>query len=235
MSAAVVSFDCWNTLLSDVDPERSRDRQVDAVVAAALTPLPRDRAAEILDGALAGHTMAWRAGRHHGLGRIVAELVDRLGVGADAAPSLAAALSQVDPEDVRLTPSAEATLATLRSRGYRLALVCDTGVRPGEIVRGLLAAHGVLERLDALAFSDEVGAPKPDPRMFEAVLSALGADPARSVHVGDLVPTDVLGGHRAGMRTVLFTGLTPPPEQMVCEPDHVIGDLADLPALLETA
>lgn len=235
MSAAVVTFDCWNTLLSDVDPARSRERQIDAVLAASPVPLARERAAEILDDALAGHTRAWQAGNHHGLRRIVAELLERLGTGASTGQTLAAALSHVPPEQVRLTAGAGVTLARLRSAGYRLALVCDTGVRPGETVRGLLAAHGILDCFDALAFSDEVGAPKPDRRMFDAVLAPLGADPARSTHVGDLVPTDVIGAHRAGMRTVLFTGLTPAPEQLVCRPDHVIDDLTDLPALLESA
>lgn len=230
---ALVSFDCWNTLLSDVDPTRARARQVDAVVAAAGPGLDRDTAGEALDLALAGHTRAWQAGRHHGLGRIVDDLRGRLGLDPASREPLAAALAHVEPDDVRLAPGARQTLTALRRAGYRLGLVCDTGVRPGTTVRRLLAGHGVLDLLDALAFSDEVGVPKPDRRMFDAVLAPLGAAPERSAHVGDLVATDVAGARAAGMRAVLFTGLTPAPDPTGA-PDLVVDDLTDLPDALES-
>jgi putative hydrolase of the HAD superfamily len=96
-------------------------------------------------------------------------------------------------------------LATLRERGVRTALICDTGLTPGRVVRQHLERHGLLEHLELQAFSDEVGVPKPRPEIFCAALEPLAVAPGRSVHVGDLKRTDVAGGRNAGMLTVRIT------------------------------
>lgn len=236
--AAVVSFDCWNTLLTDSAPDAARERQVAAVDAATGGRLGRERAATALDDAVATHADAWRAGRHHGLARIVAGLADALGLDDQARAGLADDLPAIDPAEIVATPGAHETLDALHDAGYRLALACDTGIRPGRLVRGLLDQHGLLDRLDSLAFSDEVGVPKPDARMFEAALQPLDGDPARSAHVGDLVATDVVGARNAGLRAVLFTGITPPEVARgasTVAPDCTIDRLTDLPAVLELA
>src|SRR5207249_2916452 len=58
----------------------------------------------------------------------------------------------------------------------------------------------------ALVFSDEVGVYKPDPRIFQAALGALGAEPSEAAHVGDLRFTDVAGARAVGMRAIRFSG-----------------------------
>jgi FMN phosphatase YigB (HAD superfamily) len=46
---------------------------------------------------------------------------------------------------------------------------------------------------------------KPDPRLFRLALEQARADPARTVHVGDLYHVDVVGARNAGLREgVLF-------------------------------
>ena len=122
------------------------------------------------------------------------------------------------------------TLAALHGR-YRLGLVSVTGVSAGRLMRGILEKQGVLAYFEALAFSDEVGYVKPDPRLFMAALEALGVEPGKAVHVGDSVKSDVLGAKYAGMKTVW---LKTRDQAMVAEPDRIITSLTQLPETLET-
>jgi putative hydrolase of the HAD superfamily len=67
----------------------------------------------------------------------------------------------------------------------------------------------VLERLGLARFfrnvtvSSLVGAEKPDPAIFLSALEALQADPASTLHVGDLPEVDGAGAEAAGLRAVL--------------------------------
>ena len=64
-----------------------------------------------------------------------------------------------------------------------------------------MARWGLLELFDAAVISTQVGATKPSPRMYAAILDALGADPADCLFVDDR--TDNLeGALAAGMQAV---------------------------------
>jgi FMN phosphatase YigB (HAD superfamily) len=97
-------------------------------------------------------------------------------------------------------------LLALRAAGVRTALICDTGFSPGRAVRQLLSRVGLLEYLEVQVFSEEVEAPKPDPRPFRAALDGLGVAAEGAVHVGDLRRSDIAGALAAGMRAVRFSG-----------------------------
>ena len=130
----------------------------------------------------------------------------------------------------RLKEGVKETLAALYGR-YRLGLVSVTGVSAGRLMRGILEEQGVLGYFEALAFSDEVGYVKPDPRRFMAALDELCVEPAKTVHVGDSVKSDVLGAKNAGMKTVW---LKTRDQAMVAEPDRIITRLTQLPETLKT-
>jgi putative hydrolase of the HAD superfamily len=93
-------------------------------------------------------------------------------------------------------------LAELARAGIRRALICDTGLTPGRVVRQHLERLGLLEHLEVCIFSDEVGAPKPDTRVFHAALAPLGVQADLAIHVGDLRRTDVAGARAIGMSTI---------------------------------
>jgi putative hydrolase of the HAD superfamily len=87
---------------------------------------------------------------------------------------------------------------------------------------------------DVFAFSlnaIEVGAAKPDPRMFEAVRQRMAARPEQIVHVGDDPEHDVRGGRNAGFRTV-WVNRAGRPWPGGTRADAEIGDLAELEAVL---
>lgn len=73
-----------------------------------------------------------------------------------------------------------------------------------------LDQYGILRLFDAAVFSTRVGAIKPDPRMYAAILDALQADPADCLFVDDR-PCNLAGATRAGMRAVqmLRPNMTP--------------------------
>ena len=69
-------------------------------------------------------------------------------------------------------------------------------------MRELFAEIGLLERLDAIALSAEVGKRKPHALIFESALAQAGVEPGEAVMVGDRLREDVAGAQALGMATV---------------------------------
>ena len=64
-------------------------------------------------------------------------------------------------------------------------------------------------------------------------LEALGTTPDKAVHLGDHIQNDILGGNRAGMRTVLLG--TAEGQEKVADPHLQILGLEELPRLMESS
>jgi putative hydrolase of the HAD superfamily len=101
---------------------------------------------------------------------------------------------------VSLASTTHALLDALRERGLRLGLVSNA-IDPPALLHRDLADLGVAERLDVALFSSEVGWRKPHPAMFERALAELGAEPGRTLFVGDSLVNDVGGAAALGIRT----------------------------------
>lgn len=238
-----VTFDCWSTLISDVSWDAVVERRVLALQSVAEghgVDLTAEQAAELLEASWNEHVRLWREGAIFGAKGAAGWLAATLGLAATG-PSerlvgeLAEALENCTSEvGTRVVEGAPEALATLRDAGIPTALICDTGFTPAHHVRKFLAGHGL--ELDHYFFSEEVGAPKPFPPIFEAALAATGADPAQSVHIGDLRRTDVAGARALGMATVRFTGVHDDgwvgEESKGEEADAVLKDWSQLPELL---
>jgi putative hydrolase of the HAD superfamily len=99
----------------------------------------------------------------------------------------------------RVYPDVADALRLSRSRGLHVGLISnwDTRLRP------LLDRMGLRQHFDSLTISCEVGAEKPDPKIFQAALSAAGVEPAVACHVGDSLEEDLRGAEAVGMRAVL--------------------------------
>jgi putative hydrolase of the HAD superfamily len=95
-------------------------------------------------------------------------------------------------------------LGELRSRGYKIGLISNTGRSPGEALRQLLQTYGILRFFNATVFSNELGVRKPNQRIFNEAARLLGAEPANIVHVGDDPTTDITGAKNAGMHAILL-------------------------------
>jgi HAD superfamily hydrolase (TIGR01549 family) len=83
--------------------------------------------------------------------------------------------------------------------GYKLGIVTNNRLaEQQEKLRYL----GMSELVDALITSEEVGVPKPDPRIYQVALERLGAEAAQTVMVGDNWTADVVGALAVGIRPV---------------------------------
>ena len=103
-----------------------------------------------------------------------------------------------------IVPEAYRMLEEVASMGYRLGMISNTGQTPGRLFRRYLAQLHILDFFQVLTFSDEVKLCKPSVEMFHMTLEALGTTPDRAVHLGDHIANDIVGGNRAGMKTVLL-------------------------------
>ncbi|MEZ0166977.1 HAD family hydrolase [Kineococcus sp. LSe6-4] len=90
-------------------------------------------------------------------------------------------------------------LAALAAAGLRVALLTN-GVREQQHAK--LAALGLTGRVGPVLTAGDLGLAKPRAEVFHAACAAVGADPARTLHVGDDHPVDVVGARAAGVRAV---------------------------------
>lgn len=104
------------------------------------------------------------------------------------------------PNALETFPDVSAALGALNAAGYPLAIVSNWPCGLGRFCAEL----GLLEHFDAVLCSGELGAAKPDSRIFAEAAARLGVDPARVLHVGDSVVDDYEGAGAAGFRTVLI-------------------------------
>ncbi|GIF75187.1 HAD family hydrolase [Asanoa siamensis] len=100
-----------------------------------------------------------------------------------------------------VTPVTLAALDALRAAGFRLALASNT---TAETV-GLWPAGPLAARFDAVALSPEVGAAKPDPRIYLAAAARLGVRPDQCWFVGDGADGELAGAAAVGMAVIRTT------------------------------
>lgn len=235
MPIRAVTFDFWNTIAVEPVPGSMQDLR-HAAVADALeaheVEVDADRLAEHVDEVIRHRERAWDQGVHvspsEGAARLVAALELEEAVGAAVTEAF---LGVGRRAELGLAPDIGPTLERLRAAGLVLGIVCDAGFTGGAILREFLASKGLLEHFSGWGFSDEVGAYKPDPRIFEAALGMLGAAPAEAAHIGDLRRTDIAGARAIGMRGIRYRGLADDPGPGP-EADFVIDDHRDLPKLV---
>jgi FMN phosphatase YigB (HAD superfamily) len=222
-----VTFDCWSTLISDIDGSeavRLRAVALSDIAGSRGVALTYEQARHLIEEAWLEHVRIWRRGGLFGHAGAAQWCLERLGIsdGRALTDKLASAIEGATSHvGVRVVEGAAGAIELVRSRGIATALVCDTGFTGSRSVRRALAANGL--ELDHLFFSEEVGAPKPHPPMFEAALRATGAEAAEAVHIGDLRRTDVAGARAIGMGTIRFAGV----HDDAWTAEDAVGDEAD--------
>ncbi|MGH2784209.1 MAG: HAD family hydrolase [Actinomycetota bacterium] len=229
-----ITFDCWGTLIFDkpeLEGRTSYNVRVEHL--ARIAGMEYDAADQLLQEAWAHHHTAWHELRGYGSPAMASHCLDALGIRDERSlRELTDAFEEASIEfGVDVVADAPAVLEELRSRGFRTALVCDTGFTPGRVVRHLLGEHGITPLLDVLAFSDEVGVPKPHERMFRTALEGIGVHASAAAHIGDLKRTDIAGGRAAGMRTIRFTGVYDDATDLP-DADVVIAEMRELPGIV---
>jgi putative hydrolase of the HAD superfamily len=103
------------------------------------------------------------------------------------------------PDAWRVEPGADAVLAQLAGRGYRLGMASNFDGR----LRRLAAELPELRPLSRLVISSEVGWRKPSPAFYAAVERAAGVNPSEILVVGDDPINDDEGARAAGLAALL--------------------------------
>jgi len=202
-----VTYDCWGTLLKDRDWKGAWSKRLSAL--SSFLNIDETEADALLRDAWAKHDEAWKQVETFGPGRMAAHCLEARGIWDDE--SLAALTKEFEEASLEIGVDAVEgsieTLESLRAANISLALVCDTGLTPGRVVRTMLEENGLLGHLEVLCFSDEVGVPKPGNEIFEKALAGLGVRPPEAIHVGDLKRTDIAGARNIGMHAARFRGV----------------------------
>ena len=102
------------------------------------------------------------------------------------------------PEMVGLHPNTEAMLNTFQNKGVPVGVVTNGGT---ETQWGKLRKTGIADLVTACVVSQEFGAWKPDPEIFNYALELIGAEAESTLFVGDNSEHDILGAIGVGMRT----------------------------------
>ena len=96
---------------------------------------------------------------------------------------------------------------------------------------GLVPATGaILASIEVASGKEAITAGKPEPVIFEVAMKDLTSR-ARTAIVGDRLDTDIVGGKRVGIKTILvLSGSTQKDEisKSQIKPDYIITDLRDL-------
>jgi len=160
--------------------------------------------------------------------RILCHALEEAGYPQDEARELAEQAFQVFLEArhaVQLFPEVHPTLELLANH-YSLGVLTNGNAD----VRRL----GLADYFDFTLCAEELGVGKPDPRPFCEALKRAGVAAEHAVHIGDHPSDDIGGAQRAGMRAIWFNPTGGPWQQDDGHPDAVIGNLAELPALLDS-
>ncbi|MEJ2746699.1 MAG: HAD family hydrolase [Anaerolineae bacterium] len=128
-------------------------------------------------------------------------------------------------------PGAREVVAQVKAAGFKLGLVSNT-MFTGQAHMADMKRFGLLDYFDALVFSADVNKWKPTAAPFLHVLAELGAEGDTAVYIGDDPGSDVVGGKRAGMRTIHFQSSQRFPEPEGVQPDAQITQLHDLLPIL---
>jgi HAD superfamily hydrolase (TIGR01509 family) len=94
---------------------------------------------------------------------------------------------------------AAGVLRDLRAHGVRVLVLSNVGMD----IRDGLARQGLLDLVDEVLLSYEVGVVKPDRAIFARALERLGTDATRTLMVGDSAHADT-GGAALGLRTLIL-------------------------------
>ncbi len=135
----------------------------------------------------------------------------------------------------QIEDDAHPTLAVLRERGYRLALLSNAA--DDSNVQTLVDKAQLRSYFDVIYTSAAMGIRKPNPRFFEMALKSLRVPPWRAGMIGDMLIADILGAHNTGVFAIWITRRADEsanhPYLESIHPDVTISSLSELPYILK--
>src|SRR5262245_32315451 len=215
-----IAFDLWETLITDTPALSKAQEQLCLERMAQI--LGRQRAAierAYRDVWRRCQELYWSRDEDVPCRRQIEHFLEEAGFEVDEATMVALehAYANAAVETLpAIVDGADEVVPSLKERGYLIGLISNTGRTPGYALREILARLGLGASIDAMGFSNEHGACKPQRSIFEALRSALGVAYHEMMFVGDNLYVDVHGAKRCGMTAVHFvpaqrgTAIAPP-------------------------
>jgi putative hydrolase of the HAD superfamily len=162
---------------------------------------------------------------------IVASAFQKLGLDQpDLAARLAVCHAELREQEMKPFAGALETLHSLREQGIRLGLVTNGAA---SMQRAKIERFGLASFFECIVIEGEFGVGKPDERVYQHALGALGLVPAQAWMVGDNLEWDVGAPQRLGIAGVWVDfaqkGL---PASSSVHPDYTIHTLPDVRHLL---
>jgi putative hydrolase of the HAD superfamily len=103
------------------------------------------------------------------------------------------------PKWYHLYPETREALRGLKNHRYKLGIISGNN---DDLLRQLEWLE-ISHYFDSITYSQEAGANKPEPAIFQLALKRAGCSPHEAVHVGDKYETDVLGARKTGITPIL--------------------------------
>jgi putative hydrolase of the HAD superfamily len=120
-------------------------------------------------------------------------------------------------------PDSAPALGALRDAGLRLVIASNWDCSLPEWI----GPTGLLDLVDGVVTSADVGMAKPGPAVFMRALELAGVGPGEALHVGDSLDNDIEGARAAGLRAVLVQRDGGPPAGV-----ETVRSLTELPSVL---
>ena len=133
---------------------------------------------------------------------------------------------------VKPFPEVQQVLHALKER-YKIALITNVpSAITVEYVHAGLQELGIHTYFDVVIVSSAVGCNKPSEHIFTLALDQLHVKPEEAMMIGNTIATDIFGGNRIGMTTVLIQRAIKYQPSEWEQPDHTIQSLMELLSLL---
>jgi HAD superfamily hydrolase (TIGR01549 family) len=248
-----VTFDFWDTIAVDDSDEPKRaalglpckaearaTRFADAIVS-RYPHIPREEAQAAYEKSYAEFRRSWH--EEHRTPGMAARLYDayeflglrpKPGQYARMVREVDEIVREVETMEIRIPPDFAPGIHNtlhLLAQEYKLGIISDAIHTTGRGLRNLLQRQGLIQYFSFFVFSDEVGAAKPDIRVFRQAALGLGFPPSMIAHVGDRESNDVAGPRSIGMHAVLYTGIVNRSNGRT-QASAVCQNMRDLPAIL---
>lgn len=171
---------------------------------------------------------SWSAAIHNRLIRCQI-ILEQLGQPVSHAPRMAEIYWSAFLSHMRPFPGAEASMAFARAAG--LAVGVGTNMT-ADYQFMKLERLGLMKYVDFIVSSEEAGAEKPDPTLFDLCVKKAGCSAGECAFIGDNLEFDALGAKRAGLCPIWLRAGA---EQAEAPPGiHCLSALDELPDLLRS-
>lgn len=115
------------------------------------------------------------------------------------------------------------TLKTLKQQNFIIGLLTNLAKDMDPVCRKL----GLRPYLDFVVTSEEAGADKPNPLIFQTALQRAGVDASEAIHVGDQYKMDVVGARGVAINPILIDRYDLYSEVSDCPRIRSLTELAD--------